>query len=308
MSAIVCVLCVTVLVVGTRIVPGDPATALLGKQASPELIAQTREDLGLNDSAPRQLYDYFSSLLRGDLGTAYQNEVPVTDLILTALPHTMILGFTAMLMAVIIGIPLGVLVAMRPNGLLDRTMGGVSIGLITIPQFVFVLVFLLVFSVALGWFPAVGTGSLSDPIGYAARLILPATALAVVWIGWMPRIIRANMIEVVDADFIRAARTFGLKERVIFHKYALKNALIPTVAVLGLGLGTTMANTLFAEIAFGRQGLGTLAYEALRVQAWPIVRATALCFAVFIVFSNLLADLSYRLVDPRIRLEEEPVV
>jgi peptide/nickel transport system permease protein len=304
MTAAVVVVCISFLAGGANLIPGNPATTLLGKDASPQLIATTRRDMGLDKPVYIQIKNYFAGLLHGNFGTDFRNNDTVKHELGVALPHTVVLAFASMIIAILIGIPLGVFVATKLGTWIDKFVMAISIGMITIPQFVFVLAALLVFSVQLHLFPALGTGDFSHPIDYLHHLVLPAFALAIPWIGYLPRLIRANMVEVLGSEYIRSARTFGLRERVIFYKYALKNALIPTVAVFGLGLGTTMAGTVFAETSFGRQGLGTLAYNALQGQNWPLVRATVLLFALFIVLSNLLADLSYRFFDPRIKLEE----
>ena len=151
--------------------------------------------------------------------------------------------------------------------------------------------------------PAIGAGDLSDPLDYLRHLILPAVALAVTWIGYLARLVRASMLEVLNANYIRTAHAFGIGERMIFYRYALKNAIIPTIAVLGVGLGSLMGGAIFVEVIFARTGLGTLTYDAIQSRNYPIVRGGVLVVAVLFVLANLVADLSYRFLDPRIRDE-----
>jgi peptide/nickel transport system permease protein len=166
------------------------------------------------------------------------------------------------------------------------------------------LLLLLLFAVELHWLPAHEAGSLSHPVDYLRHLILPAITLAIPWIGYLPRLVRASMLEVLGSQHIKTARAFGFRERVIFYKYALKNALVPVVALFGLMLGHSVAGTVYAEWIFGRPGLGSLALDAIGTRNWPIIRAAVLFYALFFVLGNLVSDLSYRLLDPRIRVEE----
>jgi peptide/nickel transport system permease protein len=176
-----------------------------------------------------------------------------------------------------------------------------------VPAYVAGLFLLLIFAVQLDWFPAIGTGDFSDPIDYLKHLALPAIALALTWVGYLARLTRTSMFEVLNQNYIRTAHAFGLPNRRIYYKYALKNAIIPTVAVLGVGLGTLMGGAVFVEIIFTRAGLGTLILDSIENRNFPIVRGSVLVIAVLFVVSNLLADLSYRLLDPRVRVERGAV-
>jgi peptide/nickel transport system permease protein len=175
--------------------------------------------------------------------------------------------------------------------------------MITIPPYVAGLFLLLLFAVRFPIFPAIGSGDISHPIDYAKHLVLPAVALAVTWIGYLARLVRASMLEVLNSSYIRTAEAFGLRERLIFYRYALKNAIIPTIAVLGVGLGSLMGGAIFVEVIFARNGLGTLIYDAIESRNYPIVRGGVLVVAILFVLANLIADLSYRMLDPRIRDE-----
>jgi peptide/nickel transport system permease protein len=187
---------------------------------------------------------------------------------------------------------------------MDRVSGIAAVSCITVPPYLAGLLLVLVFSVHFHVLPAIGSGDISDPVDYLRHLILPAVALAITWIGYLARLVRASMLEVLGANYIRTAQAFGLRERTIFYRYALKNAIIPTVAVLGVGLGTLMGGAIFVEVIFARPGLGSLIYDAVLTRNYPIVRGGVLVVAILFVLANLIADLSYRLLDPRIRVEE----
>ena len=214
------------------------------------------------------------------------SQVPVTTLIGEALPHTLILAAAGLGLAALIGIPLGVFASTRPNSIGDRMAGIVSISLITVPAYVAGLFLLLIFAVELDWFPAIGTGDFSDPVDYLKHLALPAIALALTWIGYLARLTRTSMFEVLNQNYIRTAQAFGLPDRRIYYKYALKNAIIPIVAVLGVGLGTLMGGAVFVEIIFTRAGLGTLILDSIQNRNFPIVRGSVLVIAVLFVFAE----------------------
>jgi peptide/nickel transport system permease protein len=307
MTAIVVLLLMVFLAIIIHLIPGDPVRTILGPRASEELSQTVRAEMGLDDPVPVQVYDFVKNALQGDLGQDFVSRLPVTTLIGEALPHTLILAAAGLGLAALVGIPLGVFASTRPNSIGDRLAGIVSITLITVPAYVAGLFLLLIFAVELDWFPAIGTGDFSDPIDYLKHLALPAIALALTWVGYLARLTRTSMFEVLNQNYIRTAQAFGLPDRRIYYKYALKNAIIPTVAVLGVGLGTLMGGAVFVEIIFTRAGLGTLILDSIENRNFPIVRGSVLVIAVLFVASNLLADLSYRLLDPRVRAERGAV-
>jgi peptide/nickel transport system permease protein len=302
-SAVVALLVMVFLGALVHLVPGDPVTVILGPRASDELSQTVRAEMGLDDSIPVQIGDFVAGAVRGDFGTDFVSDVPVSRLVGEALPHTIVLALASLLLAVVVGVPLGVYAATRPNTWIDRVTAVVSVSFIAVPSYVGGLLLLLVFSVWLGWLPAIGAGSFSDPVDYLRHLVLPATALAIGWIGYLARLIRASMLEVLSANYIRTAQAFGLHDRRIAYKYALKNAIIPTVAVLGVGLGNLMGGAIFVEVIFARPGLGNLVFDSLSSRNFPIVRGGVLTLALLFVLANLLADLSYRFLDPRIAVE-----
>jgi len=294
MTVVVVLLLMVFLAVLVHLIPGDPVRTILGPRASEELAQTVRDEMGLDDPVPVQVYDFVRNAVQGDLGEDFVSNVPVTSLIGEALPHSIILAVAGLAVAALIGIPLGVFASTRPNSIADRISGIISISLITVPAYVAGLFLLLIFAVELGVLPAIGTGDFSEPIDYLKHLALPATALALTWIGYLARLVRTSMFEVLNQNY---------PERRVYYKYALKNAIIPTVAVLGVGLGQLLGFAVFVEIIFTRAGLGTLIIDSIANRNFPIVQGSVLVIAVLFVFANLLADLSYRVLDPRIRLE-----
>jgi peptide/nickel transport system permease protein len=306
MTFLVVLVVMVFLSVIVHLVPGDPAKIILGPRATESLVATVREEMGLDNPVHVQVWDFVSGAIQGDLGKDFLSRVPVSELILEALPHTVVLAVTAIGLAALLGIPLGVYAATKPNSLLDRVTALVSVSLITMPYYIAGLFLLLLFSLHWRVFPAVGAGSFSDPLDYLRHLALPAAALALTWVGYIARLVRTSMLEVLGANYIRTARAFGLRERVVFYKYALKNAVIPTVAVVSVGLGELMGGAVFVEVIFSRPGLGRLAVEAIATRNFPILQGTVLVIALAYILTNLIADLSYRFLDPRIRVEDAP--
>jgi peptide/nickel transport system permease protein len=287
-----------------RLLPGDPVVTILGPRASPELIAQVRGDMELDKSVPIQLWNFFARALHGDLGRDFTTQTPIASLILEALPQTVVLAISAMLLAIVIGIPLGTLGAIRANSWLDGAIGAVSVALITIPPYVVGLTLLLFFAIMLRWVPAVGAGTLSSPGDYLLRLLLPAVSLSFAWMGYLGRLVRASMLDVLNAEYIRAARALGLSERVVILQYALRNALIPSVAVIGFGLGNLLGSAVFIEIIFARPGLGMLVFNAVEQRNYPVLRAAVIVIGVLYAAAALLADIVQHKLDPRINLAQ----
>lgn len=286
-----------------HVIPGDPVTIIMGPRASPELAERVRTEMGLDQPLPVQLLTFMLDAAQGDLGRDFVSNQPVTGILSAHLPHTILLAFTALGLAALIGIPLGVYAAVRPGSVFDHVTSLVSVSFITMPSYVSALFLLLLFPVLLGVLPATGAGDIADPLDYLRHLVLPAAALAVVWIGYLARIVRTSMLEVIGANYIRAARALGLNEQLIAYRYALKNAIVPTVALLGVSLGDLLGGAVFVEVIFSRPGLGSLVVDAIASRNYPIVRGGVLVIALLFVAANLAADLSYRFLDPRIRVE-----
>jgi peptide/nickel transport system permease protein len=305
MTVIVLLVVMVILSLLVNIVPGDAARTLLGPRAKPELIEKIRAEMDLGQPPWIQVWHFVQNLLHGSLGTDIFSGQPINRLVGSVLVHTLILAWTSLGLAVLIGIPLGVYSATHPNSWLDRISAVFSISFITTPSYVAGLFLLLLFAVKFKVMPAIGVGDPSKPLDYIRHLILPATALAITWVGYLARLVRASLLEVLNETYIRAAMATGLSRRLIQYKYALKNALIPTVAVLGVGIGNLMGGAVFVEIIFSRPGMGTLLYGAIQSRNYPIVRGGVLVVACLFVAANLLADLAYTYLDPRIQLGKE---
>lgn len=287
-----------------HLVPGDPVVRILGPRATPELVAAVQDEMDLDEPLPVQVWLFVTGALRGDLGNDFTTRESVMSQITNVLPNTIVLAVSGLLLAVLLGIPLGVLSATHPGSWLDRVTGVASIAFTSLPTYVVGLLLLLLFAVRLDWLPAIGSGDLSDPVDYARHLILPVIALAIGWVGYLARLMRASLLEVLNENYIRTARSWGLRERTVVYRFALKNALIPTVAVLGVGLGYLMGGAIFVELIFTRTGLGSLAQSAIEDRNYPLVRGTTIVIAFLFILANLIADLSYRFLDPRIELDE----
>ena len=292
---------VTLLCCLTLIVRGDPATILLGPRATPESIAAFREQMGLNLPIYERVFVFFMNALRGDLGADVLSGRPVSGMIAAALPNTILLAVSAIGLAVLIGIPIGCFAAVRPGTLLDQALAVLSVSLVATPSYVVAILLLYFFSVRLGWFPVLGAGDPGDPLDQLHHLVLPTLALAVGWIGYIARLVRSSLLEVLGEPFIRTARAYGQPEWRVVMKYALKLACIPTVAILGVGIGELMGGAVFVEIIFNRPGLGSLIFDAIKNRNYPIVQGGILAVVAIFVFANLLVDFAYAWLDPRIR-------
>lgn len=304
MTLLVLLLVVVFLSLLVHIVPGDPVTMILGPRATPSLIKQMRSAMDLDKPIYVQIGHFLWNILHGSLGVDAVTSVPITTLIGASLPHTMILAVSSLLLAILLGVPIGVYSATHPDSLIDRILAIVSISFTTIPSYVAGLFLLLIFAVKLHALPAMGLGRGGDTVDYLRHLILPSVALAITWIGYLGRLVRTSLLEVFNETYVRAARASGLSEQLIRYKYALKNALIPTVAILGVGLGSLMGGAVFIEIIFTRPGMGLLIYNAIQIRNYPLVRASVFVVAVLFVLANLFADLIYTYLDPRIQLNK----
>lgn len=288
---------VTLLLSLTLLIPGDPATVLLGSRATPEAVAALDARMGLDLPLIERLLKFLHDMALGDLGTDILTNRPVIGLILEALPNTLALALCAIGLAILIGIPLGAIGAFRPGGFADQVIAFFSIGFVSAPSFVISIFLLLVFSVWLGWFPVLGTGKgLLDQVWH---LVLPATALAIGWIGYIARLLRSSLLEVLGESYIRTMRAYGVSETVIMLKYALKPACIPTLAVVGMGVGELLGGAVFAEVIFNRAGLGSLIYDAIQNRNYPVVQGGVFTVVLLFVATNLIVDLSYTWIDPR---------
>jgi len=294
-------LAVTLLFCMIHMVPGDPARILLGPKATPELIASMSARMGLDSPLPVQILRFFGNLFRGDLGMDVVTNRPVADIVFNQLPYTLWLIFTAIFFAAMIGIPLGCYSALHRNTLADRISGVLSVACITAPSFVVAIFSLLIFAVTLKWFPAVGAGEKGAFWDQVSHLVLPAFAIGLSWIGYLARLVRASMLEVMGENHIRTARAYGLAERTVVYRYALKLAVLPTVTVIGVGMGFLLSAALFTEIVFARPGIGKLIFDSITTRNYPVVMGSVLISTIMFVISTTLSDLINAWLDPRIR-------
>src|SRR3954468_6244550 len=278
-----------------HLVPGDPVLIFAGdKPLTEERAAQLRHQLGLDRPIWEQYWDYASHALRGDLGVGLRSQRPVRDSILEVLPSTLQLTFAALLVAAVVGITLGIIAAVGHGGWLDTIAMSFAMLGVSVPVFYSALLLILLFSFQLGWFPATGQGGIE-------RLVLPAAALGLASAAALARLVRSSMLEVLSQEYIVTARAKVLTDRAVIMRHALKNALIPTVTMLGLQLGALLGGAVVTETIFSRPGLGRLAVDAIAGRDFPLIQGTVLFAAVTYVLVNLIVDVSYAVIDPRIR-------
>ncbi|MBS3933388.1 MAG: ABC transporter permease [Truepera sp.] len=277
-----------------HLAPGDPTTIMLGEHATPEAIAALRERLGLDDPIPVQYFRWLSGVVRGDLGRSIYTRQPVMEMIWQRLPATLELTFTAMLLALLIAIPVGIISATKQYSTFDHAgMLGALFG-ISMPSFWQGLMMIYIFSFVLGWTPISGRGTIS-------HLILPAIVLGTGQAALIARLTRSSMLEVIRQDYVRTARAKGLAERLVISKHALKNALIPVVTIVALQLPVLFGGAVITETVFAWPGMGRLIVESIFVRDFPVVQAVVLITAMIVVLSNLLADILYTFLDPRVK-------
>ena len=284
-----------------HLVPGDPARIMLGPRATPEMIADISMRMGLDQPLVIQLMKFLGSILKGDLGIDVLSSRPVTEIVFGQLPYTLWLIFSAIFGAMLIGIPLGCYSALHRNTLADRVTGVISVACITAPSFVVALYSLLIFAVTLKWFPAIGAGDKGDFFDQVSHLVLPAFAIGVSWVGYLSRLVRASMLEVLGENHIRTARAFGLTEFTIVYRYALKSAILPTVTVIGVGMGFLISAAVLTEVVFARPGIGKLIIESITTRNYPVVMGSVLISTGLFVISTTISDLVNASLDPRIR-------
>ena len=284
-----------------HLVPGDPARILLGPRATPEMIADISMRMGLDQPLIIQLMKFLGNILKGDLGMDVISNRPVTSIVFGQLPYTLWLIFSAIFGAMLIGIPLGCYSALHRNTLADRISCVISVTCITAPSFVVALYSLLIFAVTLKWFPSIGAGEKGDFFDQLAHLVLPAFAIGLAWVGYLSRLVRASMLEVMGENHIRTARAYGLTETTIIYRYALKIAILPTVTVIGVGMGFLISAAVLTEIVFARPGLGKLIIESITSRNYPVVMGSVLISTVLFVISTTILDLVNAFLDPRIR-------
>jgi peptide/nickel transport system permease protein len=294
----------TVAFVLVHLAPGDPASVIAGPYASAEDVQRLRHQLGLDEPLHRQLVRWYGRLLRGDLGDSIFLRKPVLEAIADRAEPTLLLTGLATLIAVLIGVPAGVIAAHRHDSATDQGLMVMALIGISVPNFLLGLLLVLLFSVKLGWFPVAGYSPLEYGwLGTLRSLALPAFALGFVQSGLIARIARSSMLDVLREQFILAGRAKGLAERAVVYKHALKNALIPTVTIIGISFAILIGGAIVVETVFNIPGLGRLVISAVLRRDYPVIQGVVLCIAAVYMLVNLLVDLSYLLIDPRVRYQ-----
>jgi len=283
------------------LIPGDPAAVALGPRATEAMREALQAKMGLDQPVWVQFWNFFGNAWLGDLGNEVLSDRPVADVVMEQLPFTLALIAGGMIWSIALGIPLGCWTAVNPGGIADRVIGVFSVGVIAVPSFVVAIYALLIFAVTLRWLPAIGAGTPGDLSDQLIHLILPSLAVGLGWVGYIARMVRASMLEVMEASHIRTAMAFGLPDRIITYRYALAIAILPTVTLLGVGIGQMLSSAVFAEIVFARPGVGKLVYDAILTRNYPLVSGAVLVTTVLFVLINLLADLVIGYLDPRVR-------
>ncbi|HKS83290.1 MAG TPA: nickel ABC transporter permease [Candidatus Acidoferrales bacterium] len=289
-------LIVTMVFLLAHIVPGDPVQQMLGEGARLEDVQQLRHTLGLDLPLPEQYVKYLSNVARGNLGESIRFQQPVMRVILDHFPATLELAIVALLVCASIGIPAGILAAHRRGTVTDHAVGVFTLFGLSVPNFALGPVLILIFSVLVGWLPVSGRGGIP-------HLILPAITLGAALAAILTRMVRTSVIEELSSDYVRTARAKGLPERAVLFRHAFRNALIPILTIMGLQFGTLLAGTIVTEKIFSWPGIGRLAVQAIDSRDYPLLQGCILLIALSYVAVNLLTDLVYAFVDPRVRLE-----
>ena len=285
-----------------RLTPGDPAAVIAGDSANPEQIAQIRASLGLEKPLLQQFGIWLSNIARGDFGESFFFKKRVTELIAQRLEPTLALATCTILLSVLIAVPLGVLAAWRHGSWVDRALMAFSTIGFSVPVFVLGYLLIYLFSLELGWLPVQGYRRLSEGfVPFIRHLILPSVALSAIYIALIARVTRAAVAETLTEDYVRTARAKGLPERQVLIRHALANAAIPIVTVIGIGIALLIGGVVVTESVFSIPGLGRLTVDAVLARDFPTIQAVIMLFSVAYVVINLLVDLSYLVLDPRIR-------
>jgi peptide/nickel transport system permease protein len=294
----------TVSFVLIHLAPGDPASVIAGPDATPDDVERIQRQLGLDAPLPVQLVRWYGRLVQGDLGQSIFLRKPVTEAIIDRVEPTLLLTLFAIAIAIVIGVPAGVLSARYHNTATDQVLMVIALLGVSIPNFLLGLLFILFFSVWLGWFPVAGYSPLEYGWAKTLRsLVLPGFALGLVQSALIARIARSSMLDVLREQFITAGRAKGLGERAVVYKHAFKNAMIPTVTIIGISFAILISGAVVVETVFNIPGLGRLIISAVLRRDYPVIQGVVLCIAFLYMLINLVVDLSYVLFDPRVRYQ-----
>ncbi len=303
-STIVTLICATIVVfLLVQLVPGDPAQIIAGEDASTERVEQIREELGLNNPLPIQYVTWVGDLLRGDLGDSAITGEPVVDALQRTFPRTLHVVVAGLAVAVLLGVPLGILAALRSHTPVDGSIRMLATVGLAVPNFWLGLMFVTTFALTVDWLPATGFVPITDNVLESVRhLVLPALTIGLTAMAAITRQTRSAMMEVLDADFIRTLKAMGLKRRIVVWQHALRNASIPVVTIIGLDINRAIGGTVVIESVFGINGIGSLVVSATTQRDFPVVQGVILVVVFFVVITNLVVDLVYVWLDPRISL------
>ena len=286
-----------------HMVPGSPIDVLMGEGRDPVVEAALMARYGLDQPLPVQYWTWLTNMLRGDFGVSIYSREPILNMIMARFPNTLLLAFASAIVALVISLPAGIIAALYQNRLPDFGAMGIALAGISIPNFWFGILLVLFFSQYLGWLPSMGYVSPADDFGAAMRhLILPAVTLGTAMAANLTRLIRAEMIEQLSQDYVRTARAKGLGERMIVGVHVLKNAMIPTVTIIGIQFGGLLEGAVLTEVIFAWPGIGRLAVDAVYERDYALLQGVVLVAAIVYVLINLLVDISYRYLDPRAKL------
>jgi len=285
-----------------RLTPGDPAAVIAGDNATSDQIADIREKLGLNQPIWQQFGIWIGNMLQGNFGESFFFKKTVAELIAQRVEPTLALAVCTLIFAVAVSVPIGVMAAYKQGSIFDRAVMGFSVMGFSVPTFVIGYCLIYIFAIELGWLPVQGYVRIAVNFGqFFERMILPSVTLSVGFIALIARITRASVLEVLNEDYIRTARAKGLSNRVVLMRHALRNAAVPIMTVIGLGIAILLGGAVITESVYGLPGLGRLTVEAVLSRDFPTIQTVILLFSVVYVFINLVIDISYTLFDPRIR-------
>ncbi len=283
-----------------RVIPGDPATAALGDYASKEAVEALRERMGLNDPLYVQYFRFLSDLVRGDLGKSMITGKEISELVRQVLPYTLELTITAIFIGAILGVPIGIYTARHVNTSIDYAGRVGSLAGLSVPAFYLGILIMLLFAYKIQLFPAVGGGDLKDLKSNLSHLVLPALTLGLIMTASVTRLTRSAMLNVLKDDYVRTARSKGLSEQVVVFRHALRAALVPIVSIIGIWAASLVADSVLTETVFARPGLGKMLVSAILQRDYTLLQSVMVIYALFVVGINLVTDIIYSFVDPRI--------
>jgi peptide/nickel transport system permease protein len=294
--------CATLVFFLLRLIPGDPVIQMLGPEYTPEAAALLRQKLGLDEPVHVQYVRWFGNILTGDFGTSIATGESVTGAIATGLPKTLSIALLSFLIALLIALPAGVLAALKRNTVFDYAASVVAFVGVSMPSFWFGIILVLIFAVRLGWLPSLGYAEIGEEgvWEWFKHLLLPSVAIGAGYAAILMRFVRAGLLEVMGSDYVRTARAKGLGERPVMVRHALRNALIPVVTVVGIQLALLLSGAVVIEIVFSIRGLGRILVGAIFDKDYPMVQGVILLVAVIFVLANLVVDIVYTFLDPRI--------